>query len=59
MDFQSKSDVVTAALREAIFTCEIEAGAPLRQRGIALRFGVSPTPVREALRRLESEGPLD
>jgi DNA-binding GntR family transcriptional regulator len=59
MDFQSKSDVVTAALREAIFTGEIEAGAPLRQREIALRFGVSPTPVREALRRLESEGLLD
>jgi DNA-binding GntR family transcriptional regulator len=59
MDFQSKSDVVTAALREAIFTGEIEAGAPLRQRDIAVRFGVSPTPVREALRRLESEGLLD
>jgi DNA-binding GntR family transcriptional regulator len=59
MDFQSKSDAVAAALREAIFTGEIEAGAPLRQRDIAVRFGVSPTPVREALRRLESEGLLD
>lgn len=59
MDFQSKSDVVTAALREAIITGEIAAGTPLRQRDIAARYGVSPTPVREALRRLESEGLLD
>jgi DNA-binding GntR family transcriptional regulator len=59
MDFQSKSDAVTAALREAIFTGELEAGTPLRQREIAAQFGVSPTPVREALWRLESEGLLD
>lgn len=56
MDYRSKSDIVTAAIREMIFTGEIESGAPLRQRDLAKRFGVSPTPVREALRRLESEG---
>jgi DNA-binding GntR family transcriptional regulator len=43
-------------LRELIITGELEAGAPLRQRDLAARFGVSPTPVREALRRLEAEG---
>jgi DNA-binding GntR family transcriptional regulator len=56
VEFQGKGDVLTAALRELIITGEFEAGAPLRQRDIAARFGVSPTPVREALRRLEAEG---
>lgn len=54
--YQSKSDVVTAALRERIITGEFPAGTPLRQRDIAHEFAVSPTPVREALRRLQSEG---
>lgn len=54
--YQSKSDIVTAALRELIISGELRAGAPLRQRDLAIRFGVSPTPVREALRRLEAQG---
>lgn len=55
-EYQSKSDIVAAALREALITGEFEPGTPLRQRDLAARFGVSPTPVREALRRLEVEG---
>jgi DNA-binding GntR family transcriptional regulator len=53
---RSKADEVAAALRELIVLGEIRPGAPLRQRHLAERFGVSSTPVREALRRLESEG---
>jgi DNA-binding GntR family transcriptional regulator len=56
MGFQSKSDVVVAALRESIITGELAAGTPLRQRDLAAQFGMSPIPVREALRRLEAEG---
>lgn len=54
--YMSKSDMVTALLREEILAGELRGSATLRQRDIALRYGVSQTPVREALRRLESEG---
>jgi DNA-binding GntR family transcriptional regulator len=56
LEFQSKSDIVSAYLREMIITGELAPNAPLRQRQLAEEFGVSPTPVREALRRLETEG---
>lgn len=59
MEFQSKGDLITAAVRELIITGEFEPGAQLRQRHLAARFNVSLTPVREALRRLESEGLID
>jgi DNA-binding GntR family transcriptional regulator len=56
MEYFTKSDVVTAALREMLITGELAPGTELRQRDLALQFNVSPTPVREALRRLETEG---
>lgn len=56
MEFVSKPDMVAAALHELIIAGEFESGMRLRQRELAERFGVSLTPVREALRRLESEG---
>jgi DNA-binding GntR family transcriptional regulator len=56
VDFQSKSDIIAAYVREMIITGQAEPNTPLRQRELAERFGVSPTPVREALRRLEAEG---
>ncbi|CAM03295.1 GntR family transcriptional regulator [Saccharopolyspora erythraea NRRL 2338] len=54
--YTSKTELVTSMLREMIVTGELAAGTTLRQRDLADRLGVSPTPVREALRRLESEG---
>jgi DNA-binding GntR family transcriptional regulator len=56
--YVSKTDLVAALIRELIITGELAAGAQLRQRDLAQRFGVSQTPVREAMRRLESEGLL-
>ena len=54
--YVSKTDLVAALIREMIITGELAAGVQLRQRDLAQRFGVSQTPVREAMRRLESEG---
>jgi len=54
--FRSKADLVADAIRDLINRGEVRPGAVLRQRELAARFRVSPTPVREALRRLEAEG---
>jgi DNA-binding GntR family transcriptional regulator len=43
-------------LRDAILDGKLEAGSPLRQEEIAARLGISRLPIREALRRLDSEG---
>ena len=56
--YVSKTDMVAALIRELVITGELTAGEQLRQRDLAQRFGVSQTPVREAMRRLESEGLL-
>ena len=56
--YVSKTDLVAALVRELIITGELDPGEQLRQRDLARRFGVSQTPVREAMRRLESEGLL-
>jgi DNA-binding GntR family transcriptional regulator len=56
--YVSKTDLVAALIRELIITGELTPGEQLRQRDLAQRFAVSQTPVREAMRRLESEGLL-
>ncbi len=43
-------------IRGAILDGSLEPGAPLREEHLAESCGVSRTPVREALRRLEVEG---
>jgi DNA-binding GntR family transcriptional regulator len=54
--YLSKTDMVAALIRELVITGDLPAGEQLRQRDLARRFAVSQTPVREAMRRLESEG---
>ena len=53
---RSKAESVADFLRDEIKSGALEPGTTLRQRDIAERYGVSPTPVREALSRLEAEG---
>ena len=55
IDLPSIPDVIHSALRKDIARGVYKPG-PIRVRAIAERFGVSATPVREALRRLEAEG---
>jgi DNA-binding GntR family transcriptional regulator len=56
--YVSKTDLVAALVRELVISGDLGPGEQLRQRDLAQRFGVSQTPVREAMRRLESEGLL-
>ena len=53
---RTKADLVYEALQSAILSGNLREGEHLRQEEIAARWGVSQTPVREAFRRLESEG---
>jgi len=49
------SDLAYARIRQGITGGEWQPGTPLREEELAALCGVSRTPVREALRRLEAE----
>lgn len=49
-------DDVYASLRDWIVSGELEPGEQLRDKELATQLGVSRTPIREALRKLEDEG---
>ena len=52
----TKADEIGAALERAILFGELPPGTMLRQEQLAEQFGVSRTPIREALRRLDALG---
>ncbi|GAA2551706.1 GntR family transcriptional regulator [Mycolicibacterium diernhoferi] len=56
MDLQQVKDRVYQRLREDLISQEIPPGAALKEIPLSERFGVSKTPIREALARLESDG---
>lgn len=55
-NYQPLREVVCEALREAIRTGALEPGQRLMEIQLAGELGVSRTPVREAIRKLELEG---
>jgi DNA-binding GntR family transcriptional regulator len=56
LGYVNKRDLVAAFIRESISREEFVRGQRLRQQQLAQQLGVSPTPIREALRLLESQG---
>jgi DNA-binding GntR family transcriptional regulator len=55
----SRADDLAHRLQVEIVTGRIPLGTRLRQEDLAARFGVSRTPVREALRQLQAIGLVD
>jgi len=55
-EFLPLRDVVFNTLRQAILTGELRPGERLMEIHLADRLGVSRTPIREAIRKLELEG---
>jgi len=49
-------DRLAAAIQSRVLSGDLPSGARLRQETLASEFGVSRTPVREALRKLQSSG---
>jgi DNA-binding GntR family transcriptional regulator len=56
---RSLRDQVYDRIRAAILSGEMAPGSPVIEADLATRLGASRTPVREALRRLETEGMLE
>lgn len=52
----TRNEWVTARLRQSILSGELAPEARLKAESLAEEWGVSPTPVRESLQRLASDG---
>ncbi|ACB95827.1 GntR family transcriptional regulator [Beijerinckia indica] len=56
---QSLHDVLTPSLRQLILGGELKPGEKIPERQLCERFGVSRTPLREALKVLAAEGLIE
>lgn len=54
--FVAKSELAYSVVRDRILSNEYPPGTTLNQAQLAVDLGISTTPLREALRRLQSEG---
>src|SRR5829696_7666000 len=54
--YLTKSDYAYTRLRDGVLSGEFAPGTVLNQANLAKTIGISTTPLREALRRLKSEG---
>lgn len=52
----SKSEYAYGEIKQRILADDLRPGAAVNQEGIAAELGISTTPVREAFKRLASEG---
>ncbi|MGV9271672.1 GntR family transcriptional regulator [Kitasatospora sp. NPDC003701] len=55
---KSKADLVYESLRSAIAQGDLRPGERINMDELARRFGISKIPIREAVKRLESDGLL-
>jgi DNA-binding GntR family transcriptional regulator len=55
---QSLADIAYRQIRDAIVQGRLESGRRLVYRAVAEELGISPTPVRDAIQRMVSEGAL-
>lgn len=55
-DVRSLRDLAYEGIRDAILSGALQPGERVKERDVAAQMGVSTTPVKEALRRLEQEG---
>ncbi len=58
-DGRALVDHLAATIHSRVLSGEIDIGARLRQETLAAEFGVSRTPIREALRKLQATGIID
>lgn len=58
-NYRPLADLVYEDLRNAIFEGRLKAGQRILQEELAQSLGVSRTPIRDALQRLEAEGFVD
>lgn len=59
LNVQTKAEAVYVEVRHLILQGILEPGGTLSQEALATRLGISITPLREALRRLESDGLIE
>lgn len=59
INWRTKTEMIYSTLREAIVSGDLKAGEKIVLSKVASDLGVSPIPVREAIKQLSAEGLID